>query len=119
MKTQLIDLKTGWIIPQYGTVHATIDGGKTWKPQKLGHDEFNALVDMQFASAKVVHVLLGHNRGYAVRQTKDGGDSWQELDVLTVAPSYVNGLSFPDAKHGWGVGDKGFIARYQALIRDK
>lgn len=119
MKTQFIDLKIGWLMPQYGTVHATMDGGKTWKPQKLGHDEFNALTDMQFASAKVGHVLLGHNRGYAVRQTEDGGDTWQELDVLTVAPSYVNGLSFPDAENGWVVGDKGFIARYQAPSKKK
>jgi hypothetical protein len=62
----------------------------------------------------VGHVLVGHKRGYAVRQTKDGGDFWHELEVMTLAPRYVNELRFPDAEHGWVVGDKGFIARYQA-----
>jgi photosystem II stability/assembly factor-like uncharacterized protein len=113
VRLQFADPKTGWALPHYGTLHTTTDGGQTWEPRDLGHRRSHPLLDLHFADARLGHVLgLGNNVVGEVRRTTDGGKTWGLLGQLR-NPSYVNGLSFPDADHGWVVGDKGYIEHYR------
>jgi photosystem II stability/assembly factor-like uncharacterized protein len=113
-RVQFADAKTGWFISEFGTIHGSVDGGKTWAPQALGHDAKWTLKDMHFADAKLGHVLCEHvDLPAAVRRTADGGKTWDALPALK-APDLVYGVCFPDRANGWVVGAGGFVARYTA-----
>jgi photosystem II stability/assembly factor-like uncharacterized protein len=50
--------------------------------------------------------LVGHQSGHAVAMgSLDGGHTWLTQPVDWRLP--LNGVSFPDALHGWAVGDGG------------
>lgn len=107
---QMIDKERGWYIPHFGTIHATTDGGETWTAQPLGHISTSDLVALHFLDSQRGHVLCNYYPG-EVRRTADGGKTWQSLGQLGNT-GHVNGLSFPSMRHGWVVGDKGYIEHY-------
>jgi photosystem II stability/assembly factor-like uncharacterized protein len=113
---QFVDAKTGWILPDTGTIHATVDGGATWQAQKLGK-RIGTLVGVNFVDANLGHVLAGNTpsikEGSKLLRTTDGGMTWEALPNLKAANAgYVHGLSFPSKSNGWVVGGKGFIFHY-------
>jgi photosystem II stability/assembly factor-like uncharacterized protein len=113
-RVQLLDAKTGWAMPHFGTIHRTTDGGQTWEAADLGHRSTNALIDLHFVDANLGHVLVsGNNSIGEVRRTTDGGKTWALLGKLR-NPDRIRGHNFPDADHGWVVGDKGYIEHYRA-----
>lgn len=107
---QMVDNDRGWYVPHNGTIHATTDGGKTWTPQELGHRSTHDLTALHFLDARRGHVLCGAYPG-EVRRTVDGGESWRSLGSLSNT-HHLSGMSFPSMRHGWVVGEKGFIEHY-------
>jgi photosystem II stability/assembly factor-like uncharacterized protein len=104
-----LDDKVGIAVGDKTTILKTADGGKTWKPLELSKDSGN-LIDLHFTDAKLGHVLTTTG----VQRTTDGGKSWTFLGELKVPDGVrVGALSFPSAKHGWVVGDKGWMAHYE------
>ena len=111
------DAWRGWLIAQPGDgeqdardesqVWRTLDGGRTWQPQRL-----SGITRLQF---------INSSRGWAVGRhaalfsTTDGGAEWQPYDGLAQlfgAPvegaTYNFGFSdvhFTDAEHGWATGN--------------
>jgi photosystem II stability/assembly factor-like uncharacterized protein len=112
MMVRSADAQTAFALPHAGTIHATTDGGKTWTPHDMGHPRTgSSLNDLHFADTQLGHVLIEFPKA-EVRRTRDGGKAWASLGKLQ-NPSYVHGVSFPDRKHGWVVGDKGYIEHYE------
>jgi photosystem II stability/assembly factor-like uncharacterized protein len=119
------DDQHGWITGQDALILRTEDGGKTWRRQ-----ESNALhVDRD--GTRIPLYLFGlwvldKDRAWAVgdrsilTSTTDGGKTWRarkvplELDVsggesLAAADPIWYDVMFPDAQHGWIVGEFGKI----------
>lgn len=111
MRVRVADSQTAFALPHVGTIHTTRDGGKTWTPHDMGHSRTgSSLTDLHFANTQLGHVLVADPKA-EVRRTTDGGKTWLSLGKLQ-NPSHVHGVSFPDRKHGWVVGDKGYIEHY-------
>jgi photosystem II stability/assembly factor-like uncharacterized protein len=80
------DVKDIWTGTDDGLIHATIDGGKTWKdvtPPMLSAWQKVSLIDAgHFAAgtayAAINTLRLDDNRPHILR-THDGGTSWQEI----------------------------------------
>jgi photosystem II stability/assembly factor-like uncharacterized protein len=49
-----------------------------------------------------------------VIRTVDGGNTWNLLGSLGT-PGSVYALSFPDTRHGWVVGARGYIVHYHIV----
>ncbi len=114
MRIQAIDKDHGWVASNLSNfVHASTDGGKSWTAYPLQNGD-DSSVRLHFASAKVGHVLCGSNNWH-VRQTFDGGRSWQSLGRLGrsgTEKEAVHGLFFSSDRHGWIVGAKGYIGHF-------
>jgi photosystem II stability/assembly factor-like uncharacterized protein len=94
-------------------VHASDDGGKSWIPYELGNGSATGIRRIQFLDPKLGHVLCIGGDKWQVRQTADGGKTWRGLgDIKT--PVMVGGMFFRSKDRGWVVGNKGYVARYEA-----
>jgi photosystem II stability/assembly factor-like uncharacterized protein len=92
----MFDRQTGFAIDSTGRPLFTTDGADSWQPSG---------VTVVPHSASVVTVVPGTHTAYvadegALLQTADGGRTYRRL-ALPSAISEVDGLSFPDAHHGW------------------
>ena len=94
-------------------VHATEDGGKIWTPYELGNGTENGIRGIQFLDATTGHVLCAGGAQWQVRQTGDGGKTWRGLGTIRTS-ARVAGMFFQSNRRGWVVGNKGYIARYEA-----
>jgi photosystem II stability/assembly factor-like uncharacterized protein len=116
------DAQHGWIVGNFGRLSRTTDGGQNWSAEIIG--------PMSNASINTV-VFLNANHGFIggeypiweaqldetiklsslsnVFVTKDGGTTWQVVEVGTKFT--INDLYFEDALHGWGAGAKGTLIK--------
>jgi uncharacterized protein (TIGR03437 family) len=103
------DALHGWITggPPDGGLYLTTDGGAHWSwstPKSMSIGPFQAI---QFLNSSTG--WLSGNGGLLF-QTTDAGAHW--TPVATGTGLDLLGLSFPDAQHGWMVGDFGAILSY-------
>jgi photosystem II stability/assembly factor-like uncharacterized protein len=97
-------------------VHATDDGGKSWIPYELGNGWASGIRRIQFLDPSVGHVLCIGGDKWQVRQSTDGGKTWRGLgDVKMLV--MVGGMFFRSKDLGWVVGNKGYVARYEATAK--
>lgn len=106
------DLKHGWAVGSQGTIIATIDGGFHWRVQRTGPTSADTLRPV-FMAVSFTNRLNGWAVGAAVSlsggdvacalRTTDGGAHW--LSAPPGLSQTLRGMSWPDARHGFAVGD--------------
>lgn len=98
------DNARGWLVGAGATLLQTIDGGETWREQKVAGVENVRLNAITFA---------GEQHGWAVGaggliiSTKNGGRTWQAQTAPTGAD--LSDVKFIDEREGWAVGAGGTI----------
>jgi photosystem II stability/assembly factor-like uncharacterized protein len=85
-------------------LHATRDGGRTWRGL-IG--TFGST--FRFADPEVGWSFRGNTLSYTV----DGGNRWSSREITF--PSGVRAFSLPRRDHGYVVGDHGMIYRYRVV----
>jgi photosystem II stability/assembly factor-like uncharacterized protein len=121
-RIQFVNPATGWVLGEDGTtILATTNGGASWERQFTNFERNQALTDLHFLDAGVGHVLsssggnpCGSGECLKVIRTVDGGSTWGLLGSVGT-PGGVNALSFPDTRHGWVVGDRGYVIHYYVV----
>jgi photosystem II stability/assembly factor-like uncharacterized protein len=98
------DEKQGWVVGEYGTILATIDGGTNWREQISG------TMDLLFS----VHFTRDGHTGWAVGDnatilaTKDGGTNWMQVQETGIGR--LDSVFFTaEGRKGWAVGQAGTI----------
>jgi len=92
--------KAGWAVGHWGAILATVDGGETWRVQRLATQEDRPLFAVHFFDA---HHGVAVGLWSLVLLTEDGGATWTQQQVGPKAgtPSDLNLLSlFSDGKGG-------------------
>jgi photosystem II stability/assembly factor-like uncharacterized protein len=93
---------SGWMPRRGSRWLRTEDGGRTWQdvtpPTTVG-----VMYDSDFLDARV-----GYLAGGGIWKTVDAGRTWNELPPPAQA---IEGISFADERHGWGVGGFDYIIR--------
>lgn len=85
-------------------VHASADGGLSWTPQATGLTE--QLSDISAADATHAWAVdCAQSKVSRVAGTSDGS-TWRVQFTAPGTPSYLQGLHFVDAQHGWAVGGR-------------
>jgi photosystem II stability/assembly factor-like uncharacterized protein/pimeloyl-ACP methyl ester carboxylesterase len=85
----------------------TSDGGKTWKNVYQSNRPFETTWKVSFTSEKVGYVTIqSYNPDTTVRKqrvakTTDGGNTWQEIDLVEDAAAREFGIGFLDENHGF------------------
>ena len=89
-----IDANTGWAVNADGNVINTTDGGDTWTEQ--AHFDYAYLRSVGFADRNTgwVGTLTETLR---LLHTKNGGASWQSVNLPAGAPPAICGISVVDA----------------------
>ena len=100
---QMLDALTGYIAAGDAGVLKTTNGGTTWTnvgPGAPGNGLF-------FLNATTGWIVCDFGQ---IRFTNNGGTSWvQQPSGVTAS---FNRVHFPDATHGWAVGDAGTIVKF-------
>lgn len=109
-----MDGRYGWVIGDRGILHTTQDNGGEWLPQnpKLNDN----ISDIFFRNRDEGWLVTIGSTGSRVLKTADGGENWELMFQLAVAPGAsrndvptLYSVVFPDKKRGWVVGDTGRI----------
>jgi photosystem II stability/assembly factor-like uncharacterized protein len=85
----------------------TADGGKTWKKVYQSTRPFETTWKVSFPTAKIGYATVqSYNPNPAISQqrivkTTDGGETWQELDLVNDATAREFGIGFVDENHGF------------------
>jgi photosystem II stability/assembly factor-like uncharacterized protein/pimeloyl-ACP methyl ester carboxylesterase len=85
----------------------TSDGGKTWKKVYQSDRPFEGTWKASFPTEKIGYVTIqSYNPDPNVKQqriakTTDGGDTWQEIDLVQDATAREFGIGFIDEHHGF------------------
>jgi photosystem II stability/assembly factor-like uncharacterized protein/dienelactone hydrolase len=85
----------------------TSDGGKTWKKVYQSNRPFETTWKVSFPSEKVGYVTIqSYNPDPNVKQqrvakTTDGGETWQEINLVEDAGARQFGIGFIDELHGF------------------
>lgn len=109
VKTELyhldfVNVSTGWIVGDKGTILTTFDGGLIWTRQKSGTDK--SLFNVDFRDEREGYAVGGKG---TILRTVTGGETWET--VKTNFPATFLRVDFADDKNGWIVGYKGTILR--------
>ena len=93
----------------------TIDGGKSWKKVYQSNRPFETTWKVSFPTEKIGYVTIqSYNPDPTVKQqrvakTIDGGETWQEINLIDDARSREFGVGFIDENHGFvGAMNSGF-----------
>lgn len=96
----------------------TTDGGKTWKQVYQSNRPFETTWKASFPSPTVGYVTIqSYNPDPTIKQqrvakTIDGGDTWEEINLVEDAASREFGIGFIDENHGFvGAMNSGFETR--------
>ena len=100
----VVDKNVVWASGSGGTVLLSVDGGKTWKENKIAGAAENDFRSIHAWDAKRVMVfgVAGPDFGYL---TEDGGESWKVVFSDTTKGLFFNSLKFADDKNGLAVSD--------------
>ena len=109
------DLKHGWAVGSEldAVILATTDGGITWRRQTVppGPVSLSAVAFTDASHGWALGVRegrIGVITDAAIIATSDGGATWT-VQKTPVGLGSMDGLAFPDARHGWAVGGAGTI----------
>jgi len=112
-----LDQNRGWAVGSKGTLLATLDGGKTWKPKQSSSGD--VLRDIFFLDENNGWVVCEVNvyelktkeqpRAYLMHTT-DGGEHWERVEIkgVDVDARLVRAVFSPGGR-GWAFGEAGVI----------
>ena len=112
-----VSAERGWAVGDTGDaadespiILATSNGGLSWKAERADARVYGGLYSVSFGDAKhgwAVGGAGGEQVGPPViLVTRDGGATWSAQKAPRVdSDSFLNAVSFVDAKRGWAVGD--------------
>jgi photosystem II stability/assembly factor-like uncharacterized protein len=98
-----VDPTHGVIVGDRGTILASADAGKTWKPRTSGTT--NNLLTL----VSVGNELWAGGYDGIILHSADGGSTWEKQK--TPSGLAIESIFFLDAAHGWAVGWAGTILR--------
>jgi photosystem II stability/assembly factor-like uncharacterized protein len=87
-----------WLVGNYGIIHHSSDGGKSWVSQSSGIKTL--LCDGVFVDNKTGWVV---GIDGTIIHTTDGGNTWVKQNSGTT--KHLFGISFTDKEYGWVVGE--------------
>jgi photosystem II stability/assembly factor-like uncharacterized protein len=93
-----VNLTSGWVVGNDGTILHTDDGGENWIEQDSGVS--SQLRGVAFANGSKGWVV-GDNG--VILHTSDGGENWEQQ--LSGTSNSLSGLSFVSDTEGWVVGE--------------
>ena len=102
----LADAATGFVVGSQ-QILSTVDGGVHWKQDHLSDADLGAVAVACDGSGGAWVGGQVHNRPVILSST-DGGATWTTLyepQKSAEGPTYVTGLAFSDARHGWAALD--------------
>ncbi len=109
-----MDGRYGWVIGDRGIIHTTQDNGSEWTPQNPRLED--NISDIFFRTRDDGWLVTSGATGSRILKTVDGGESWELVFQLAVAPGtnkndvpVLYSVAFPNKKQGWVVGDAGRI----------
>ena len=93
-------------LPQLATINGarTEDGGKTWLAAQVLPQGFMSVITT-IPGAAQTYIAAGL-AGSGI--SHDAGKTWQVIDSTP-----VNTVAFADARHGWAIGPKGILLKFQ------
>lgn len=98
-----LNSEIGWLVNLGGEIHKTIDGGQTWT-QQLDAD------GVSFRSVGFANEQVGWagslTRGRVLYETRDGGQSWQDITnrITGPAPGGICGMWVVNDQVAYGIG---------------
>ena len=100
--TSFVSERLGWAVGSAGRIFATIDGGRTWFPQRS-----NIATDL--FDVKFINPSEGWAAGAdgTLLRTVNGGRHW--FTETSGVPHTLTRIHFVDRNHGWAVGFGGTI----------
>ena len=115
MDIKMLDKNTGFVCAAIDNeaeesnalILKTTDGGETWKKVYQSNRPFENTWKIDFPSPKVGYATIQtYNRDpkasqQRIAKTVDGGETWQELDLVRDARSRTYGIGFLDENHGF------------------
>jgi photosystem II stability/assembly factor-like uncharacterized protein len=98
-----VNAETGWAVGEQGTVLSTVDGGRTWRSQRVGT---RLLSSVDFVDAEYGWAV---EDGGTVLATSDGGHTWSG-QAMPHKPN-LSRVVATDRMHAWllGTGESGSI----------
>jgi photosystem II stability/assembly factor-like uncharacterized protein len=97
-----IDKDHGWTVGGKGSLHYTVDGGKTWEFHQLDMD-FN-LREVFFSDLQNGWIVGYNDQLAAIWKTTDGGNSWSEYQPSGIKKLFS--ICFADQSTGWTCGSQ-------------
>ena len=86
------------------------DGGKTWKESRRRPAGYRWGVTMVPDTAGPTAFAVGPTGADC---SIDRGKNWEPIDEV---PANLNAIAFADANHGWAVGRKGLILKFEGTV---
>ena len=113
-----VSAERGWAVGDTGgapdeapIILATSDGGVSWRAERAGATSiYGGLYSVSFSDAKCGWAVGGAGGEQVgppvILATRNGGATWSAQKAPRVdSDSFLNAVSFVDAKRGWAVGD--------------
>jgi photosystem II stability/assembly factor-like uncharacterized protein len=104
----------------------TVDGGKTWKKVYQSSRPYETTWKVSFPTEKIGYATIqSYNPDPAVSQqrlakTTDGGNTWEEINLVQEATARQFGIGFIDAMHGFvGTLNSGFETKDGGMSWEK
>jgi photosystem II stability/assembly factor-like uncharacterized protein len=93
-----------WAVGNFGSIHVTKDGGKTWQTRASNTKE--PLFSVAFADDKSGWIV---GKSGVILRTTDGGETWQPQKTPIKQPKHLFKVAAIDAQRAWAVGDWGAV----------
>jgi photosystem II stability/assembly factor-like uncharacterized protein len=94
-----------WDNASYGTIHRSVDGGKSWADLKLNTKQITAV---GFSNSRQGYCTTFDNMFYA---TGDGGTTWNNIGQVAGGTDYITGILFADDSKGYAISLSGNVYR--------
>jgi photosystem II stability/assembly factor-like uncharacterized protein len=95
-----------WASGTGGTVVRTIDGGKTWKVNKVPAAEKLDFRDIEAFDANIAYIVsIGEGESSRIYKTIDGGETWKLQFQNTEPKAFFDAIAFWDKNNGVAMSD--------------
>src|SRR6185369_15909920 len=94
------DPQVAWAVGNFGSIHVTRDGGKSWQTRTSNTKE--PLFSIAFADDRTGWIV---GKSGLILRTTDGGQTWQPQQTPIKAAKHLFKVAALDPQRAWAVGD--------------